>query len=41
MYFYGMNKENNMVTWKVQGRTVTCVSGCGSLDVWGTTVFPL
>ena len=40
-YFYGRNKEANTVTWLVNGRTVTCVSGCGSQDVFGTEVIAL
>ena len=39
--FLGRNKENNEVKWLVSGRTVTCVSGCGSQDVSGTEVIAL
>ena len=41
LYFYGSNTSGNMVLWLINGRTVTCVTGCAALNTYGTTVFPL
>ena len=41
LYFYGGNTSSNMVLWLINGRTVTCVTGCAALNTYGTTVFPL
>jgi len=39
-YAQGMNKEGAQTSCKVEGTAVRSMSGAGSLDLWGTFVYP-